>query len=268
MRPQFSVRTVLVPLAAFLCLSGAASAAGSDKGDDNGISAKLGYDHTVGKYGMLRDSTADTTSFTASYDSENYSFDLLIPYLKQTGPGRLQVIAGQRGGVVVVSGPAQVARGIGDVTAGINRYLLNEEDHGIDFDVGANYKFATASETKMLGTGKNDLAIQFAAGRSLGDLNSTLTVGYTFVGKPAGLGYRNSWFTSFDSRYRFTKMISLGATYSASGNVVNGVPGTRDITGYVNFKANKKVRFELYYLKGRTSQSPGKGSGITASFDF
>ena len=258
----------LMVTAAMLCASGLACAAGAEKTDEAGIAVKVGYDHTVGKYGLLRDSTADTTTFTATYDTDNYSLDLLIPYVKQTGPGRLQIIVGQRGGIVVVSGPAQVVRGIGDVTAGINRYVLNEEDHGIDFDLGANYKFGTASDTKQLGTGKNDLAVQFVVGRSVGDFNSALTTGYTFVGKPPGLGYRNSWFSSFDSSYRFSKMISLGATYSASGSTITGLPGPRDITGYLNFKLNKKLRFELYYLKGRNSQSPDRGTGITGTFDF
>ena len=253
--------------ATLLSASGLACSAGPEKSDDAGISVKLGYDHTIGKYGLDSDSTANTTSFTVGYDIDNYAFDLLIPYLRQIGPGRLQVIAGQRG-FVVVRGPDQTVNGIGDVTAGITRYLLNEEEHGFDFDLGANYKFATASEKKQLGTGKNDLAVQFAAGRSFGSLNSTLTVGYTFVGKPEGLGYRNSWYTSFDSSYRFSKMISLGATYSASRSVTEGVPGTRDITAYFNFKPSKKTHIEIYYLKGRTTQSPDKGGGITASLDF
>ena len=128
----------LMVTAAMLCASGLACAAGAEKTDEAGIAVKVGYDHTVGKYGLLRDSTADTTSFTATYDTDNYSLDLLIPYVKQTGPGRLQIIVGQRGGIVVVSGPAQVARGIGDVTAGINRYVLNEEDHGIEIRDVAN----------------------------------------------------------------------------------------------------------------------------------
>ena len=266
MRQLSSIQTITLMIMA-LAFNGAGHAASSDRGDESSLSVKLGYDHTIGKYGLDSDSTANTTSFTVGYDIDNYAFDLLIPYLRQIGPGRLQVIAGQRG-FVVVRGPDQTVNGIGDVTAGITRYLLNEEEHGFDFDLGANYKFATASEKKQLGTGKNDLAVQFAAGRSFGSLNSTLTVGYTFVGKPEGLGYRNSWYTSFDSSYRFSKMISLGATYSASRSVTEGVPGTRDITAYFNFKPSKKTRIEIYYLKGRTTQSPDKGGGITASLDF
>ena len=133
-------RTAVTTCALTFVIVSTASAS-PEKSEDSALSVKLGYDHTVGKYGLQRDSEADTSSFSAVYDTDNYSFDLLVPYLKQTGPGRLQAIAGQRGRVVIVSGPALVATGIGDVTAGITRYLLNEEDHGVDFDLGANYKF-------------------------------------------------------------------------------------------------------------------------------
>lgn len=233
---------------------------------DIGVNVKLGYDRAVGKYGQTMNSTASTSSVTTTYDAENYSFDLLIPYLEQSGPGRRISISGQR--PIVLFGPDQRASGLGDVTAGLTRYVLNEEDHSIDLDLGAIFKFHTASADKGLGSGKSDLAIQSTLSRSFGDFNSSVTIGYTFVGKPPDQNYRNAYYTSLDGSYKLFKSVSAGLTYSAGGSIINNLPGTRDVTAYINFKPSKKFKLDFYYLVGRTNQSPDHSAGITIAYDF
>ena len=66
----------------------------------------------------------------------------------------------------MIVGPDQKVSGMGDLTGGITRYVLNEEDHHVDLDVGAIVKFATTSAGKGLGSGKYDYSLQTALGRS------------------------------------------------------------------------------------------------------
>ena len=266
-RIRFGVSRVLLSIVTAFA-SYAAIAASSAEQEDSGVglNVKLGYDRTTGKYDQSTNSTASTNSVTVAYDSENYSFDLVVPYLRQSGPGRLVAIAGQRG--IVTIGPDQRASGLGDVTAGLTRYVLNEEDNGVDLDLGTVFKFHTASVSKGLGSGKSDFAIQSALGRSFGALNTTLTLGYTFVGKPPDQGYRNAYYASLDGSYKVSESVSVGITYAAGGSIIEGLPGTRDITANLNFKPVKKFKVNLYYSVGRSTQSPDRGAGVTASRDF
>jgi hypothetical protein len=244
----------------------AADKSAADKSDDSPISAKFAYDWTSGKYGQAKDSTASIGSLTVTADFTDYSVDVVVPYLRQSGPGRLIVLPGRR--PVVVLGPDERVTGLGDVTGGVTRYVLNQEDHHVDLDVGVIVKFATASADKGLGTGKYDYSIQAAIGREMGGFNATLTGGYTFVGKVEGQDYHNAFYGSFDLAYAVTKAISVGVTYSDGASVIPGTPASRDAQLYVTFKPSKRTKIEVYYLRGWTTQSPDRGAGVSAAVDL
>jgi hypothetical protein len=256
---------LLIAAGSTLVSSGAATSAEPPK-DDSGFSAKFGYDRTSGRYGQSGDTVVSMSSLTVTYDASDYSFDVAAPYIQQRGPGRLIAIAGRR--PTVIAGPDQKASGQGDITAGATRYLLTEEVHGVDLDLGAIVKIAAASSSKGLGSGKNDLALQSVVARSAGPFNVALTLGYTFIGKPPGQGFTNAYYGSVDGSYRFNDAASVGVTYSDGGAVVSGLPASRDFTYYVNFKPSKGTSVELYALSGRSAQSPDRGLGITVALDF
>jgi outer membrane putative beta-barrel porin/alpha-amylase len=268
------MRRAAIPalVAAALFASNAAAADKSQKSeaadaaDELDVSAKLAYDWTSGKYGRLRNSYSSIGSVTVTADYGDWSADLVVPYVHQSGPGRLIVIPGRR--PVVILGPDEKVSGIGDATAGLTRYLLNQEDHGVDVDVGVIVKFPTASADKGLGTGKYDYSAQLAVAREWRGLNVTLTGGYTVVGKVEGQDYHNAFYESLDVAYDVTKAFSIGATYSNGASIIPGTPASRDAQLYLTYKTTKRTKIEVYYLKGYTIQSPDRGAGISASLDF
>jgi hypothetical protein len=243
-------------------------AAGEDHPDTEttGFFSKLSHDRTVGKYGLARNTTIDVTALTVGYNSDDYSFDVILPYIRQSGPGRPIFIAGLQ--TTVIAGPIQNVSGAGDVTSILTQYLLNEEEHGVDLDLGAIFKLATASASKNLGTGENDFALQSTLGHSFGGFNTSLTLGYTFVGKPKDGNYQNAFYGTLDGSYRLDEDLTVGLTYSAASSVVAGLVGTREMTSYIDYKLNKHLKLEAYYLKGFTVQSPNHGAGISLALDF
>jgi hypothetical protein len=255
-------------LVAVACIPGAALAAPPEKPPADAeatFNVKLGYDRTVGKYDQQRNTTLETSSVTATLESGDYSLDLVASYLKEKGPGRVIFLPGRR--PIIIVGPDRKASGPGDVTVGLTRYLLNEEDHHLDLDLGAIVKLPTASSTKGLGTGEKDVSVQAAFGKSLGDLSATLTTGYTFVGKAPDLDLKNAAYASLDASYKIADPFSVGATYSVGQTSAKGTQGSRDLTGYLDFKV-KKLKIELYLLKGYSTQSPDRGGGITVACDL
>ena len=254
-----------------LCLLGAAFTAASALAEkpsepETPFNVKLGHDHSVGTYGQKRDTTLDTSTVTLTYGAGNYSFDLVAGYLRERGPGRVIFIPGRR--PVVIVGPDQRASGTSDTTAGVTRYLLNEEDHGVDVDLGSIVKLATASKSKGLGTGKTDGSVQAAFGRTFGPVNTTLTTGYTFVGKTADLDLQNSAYGSFDANMKLGEPVTFGATYSAGQTTARGTAGSRDLTAYLDLKLARSFKIEAYVLKGYSKQSPDRGAGLTLAWDL
>lgn len=251
----------------FAALPAAALGAGAAPAQDAGdFSVKFGYDRTDGKYGQPRSTTLDTWSVTLTYDADDWSFDFMLPYLRETGPGRIIFLPGRRPFIII--GPPRVASGPGDATAGATRYLLDQERNGFDLDVGAIVKLGGASRDKGLGTGKPDLSVQAAAARSLGALSITGTAGYTFVGKAGGLDLKNSTYESLDASFKIASPLSIGLTYSWGQTSAKGTPGSRDLTAYIDWKLGKRWRLELYGVKGYTIESPDRGGGVTLTCDL
>jgi hypothetical protein len=228
--------------------------------------AKIGYDRNDGKYGTPLNSHDTSTTLTLGLDSDTYGFDLVLPYVAQTGPGRRIALAGRR--VVVLVQPGRTAMGMGDVTLGATRYLLNEEASGFDLDVGGTIKFGTASASKGLGTGKSDYAIQTSIGKSAGPVSFTTTAGYTFVGKEADQGYKNSAFATFDAYWKWNSTFGVGATYSYGGPGSEGSSSSRDVTLYASYRFTKQHKIELSYTEGHSPQSPDRGVSATFSCNF
>lgn len=233
----------------------------------SGVTAKLSYDDSTGTYGLARQTDISVTSLAVSYETVNYSFDVILPYVQQKGPGRAVLLPG-RGLVVVPGSGSGTSSGTGDVTTGVTRFLLNQEDAGVDLDLSGIIKWNTAPASKGLGTGKKDFSLQAAIARSLGKFDFTLTGGYTFVGKVQGQGYQNAWYGSFDTSYHVNDFVTAGVTYSDGATIVNGLSGTSDITAYADFKLSKQLKLQVYGLKGRTTQSPQHGIGGSIAYDF
>ncbi|MBL8520348.1 MAG: hypothetical protein JNK75_06720 [Betaproteobacteria bacterium] len=229
-------------------------------------SAKWSYDRNSGKYGTNAESHDTSATLTLGVDTDHYAFDLVLPYVAQTGPGRRIALAGRR--LVVLVEPGRTAMGTGDITLGATRYLLNEETHGFDLDVGGSIKFGTASAGRGLGTGKNDYALQASLGRSFGPLGLSATAGYTFAGKPEGQELRNSAFATVDAHWRITKAWSVGATWGYGAPTSAGATSSRDLTCYLSHRLSKTHRLELSFIDGHSPQSPDRGFGVTYTVDF
>jgi hypothetical protein len=242
------------------------AAPASDKDSGTDLNVKVGYDRTLGKYGQQRETTLSTSSVTVSYDTDDFSFDVMAPYLEEKGPGRVFFLPGRR--PVILVGPARTASGQGDVTAGVTRYLLDQDKHAIDLELGAILKLGTASVSKGLGTGQQDVSVQAALSKVLVGIDATLTAGYSFLGKAAGLGLKNSFYGSFDASYKIVPPLRVGATYSAGQTSATGTSGSRDATAYVEYKVVKRLKVELYYLKGWSTESPDRGGGVTVAWDL
>lgn len=243
--------------------------AGAAYGADADVSAvpdvKINYEVASGKYGTNANSTSRTLDLSASWYRDSYSFGVDVPQLWQSGPARRVAIGS---GKQVVVQPGSSASGVGDVTLDYTRYVLNQEESGVDLDLGGAVKLPTASASERLGTGKTDVSLQATLARSWGPLSAGGTLGYTFVGRPEGSNYRDVAFGSADASVRFDRSLRLGATYSIEQSITPGLFGPRDLTVYAEWKPNKRWRAEVYFSKGYSTQSADRAVGISGTVSF
>ena len=259
---RFLTKSHLVALSLFLI---AAPTLAQEQVNSQLPDIKASYELASGKYGTAVNSVSRTSSITASWYRDTYSVDVDVPYLTQSGPSRRIVIGAGR---QIVINPAESAAGLGDVTLGYTRYLLNQEDRGIDFDMDATLKLPTASASKGLGSGKADLSLQGTAAHVWGRFSASTALGYTWVGKPADLGYHNVFFGSIDASVKVNDLTRVGATYSASQSITAGTAGTRDLMLYAEWKLSKKIRAEVFLSKGYSTQSADHAVGASGTLSF
>lgn len=240
------------------------------------LTLSTSYDHTNGTYGTANQLPASTWSFGAIWDiNDNWSLDIDVPYLRQTTPvvvGASTVRIVRVGGkLVAVKGLVNTTRldsvtGQGDVTALLSRSF--DSGSGPVWNVGSKVKFATASASAGLGTGKADASLQIGVVNDFGPWTLGGTVGYTLVGKVAGLELHNFSYFDIDSSYKASEEISVGANLAGGQSPVAGSAALLTSSFSVNYKFAHNSYLTANILRGLSDGSPKWGAGLTLNVGF
>lgn len=235
--------------------------------DSGKVSLTSGFDYSSGNYG-----TSDTTDIlyiplTGTYETGPWTLKLTVPYLSITGSGNVTKDIG-----VYKSATASTRTtesGLGDVVAaatynvfagtGANPWLV---------DLTGKVKFATADETKGLGTGKNDYALQVDAYKVIDRFTAFGTVGYKVLGSPTGITLDNVLYGSLGGSYKYTEQTSSGLILDLRQKASPTGSEQRELTAYVSHKINKSWKSQAYVVKGFTDGSPDWGVGAMATYGF
>ena len=200
--------------------------------DDNDPVFRLstGIDYTSGDYGGVVDIEDVYVPITGSADYGRFGFRLTVPYLSVTAPAGT-IITGPGGQPVPGSGAATTESGLGDVIGSVTMFdVVANRELGIALDVTAKIKFATADETKGLGTGENDYSVQADVYKFFDRITLLGTAGYKVRGDPAGIDLENVFFGSLGGIYNFTPETRGGliVDYRESAYLVAGGTEQRD----------------------------------------
>ncbi len=271
-----SRRIAFALVACLACVHGWALAADAHKtdGEDNELSVDISYDTSSGIYGSPNFSSERSWTSTISYDTDNYSFSLALPYVYMSGPVG---VTRRRSGKLVTETDIVNASGYGDIEVSVTRYVLDEEDAGMDLAIKGTVKLPTASQSKGLGTGVTDSFVELDFGKTFGNFTATATFGYSFLGNAGivrvqgvqqNLTFKNVFSASLDGALRLNDSFMVGVTRSGQDASSIGMPDSKDIKVYLGYKANKSVKIRAYALKGLSDASPDNGFGMSATINF
>jgi hypothetical protein len=233
---------------------------------DSNFHLGTGFDYSSGKYGKTDATEVLSIPVVGTYQDGPLMLSLTVPYVTLTGTGEV-VLGGRQGKVTSTSNIRRTTQsGIGDVLASVTYNVYSGMNDTFAMDASGRVKFGTAS-TKM-GTGENDYAVQLDVYKALGRFTSMTTLGYEFVGKPAGSDLNNVIFALLGADYSFTSHTSGGAEFKASESYSVIAEGQRELRLYANLRISPAVNLRGYALKGFSDGSPDTGFGILVSSRF
>ncbi len=182
---------------------------------------------------------------------------------EDNGPCASIAIAGGGAGAAVAR---RTEQGLGDVIAAVVFNAVNK--NGLTLDVTGKVKFATASDTKALGSGKNDYALQVEAEQSIGKSYINGGIGYKWLGDPVGVALDNVVYGSIGSGYKLSADTMIGISYDAASAARSGGTKPQELSFYASQRLNKKIKINANIYKGLSNGSPDWGASIGVGYTF
>jgi hypothetical protein len=139
---------------------------------------------------------------------------------------------------------------------------------GLLLDVTGKVKFPTASETKALGSGKTDFALQVEAEQTIGVAYVNGGVGHKWLGDPAGIDLRNVWYGSVGGGYRPSAATTVGISYDYARSARSGGIAAQEVSLYASQRVSKNVKLNGSIYKGLSDGSPDWGAGVGLAYNF
>ncbi len=252
-----------IPLAALLAFLFAMPVQAAERG---GFSLNAGVDYSTGKYGGAAATDIWYFPVTGKFETGPWLMKLTVPYLRISGPAN--VVGGDR----VVTGAAAGTRtesGLGDVVGNASYAAWYDRDAAMGLDLGGKVKFATASSKRGLGTGKNDLAVYADLYKGLGNLSLFTTLGYKWLGDPAGFNLNDVWYGSLGGSYKLgSGKDSLGLAYDWREKTSAAGSHTSEMTAFWSRKLEGETKLQVYLVGGLSDGSPDLGLGANIGFGF
>jgi hypothetical protein len=235
---------------------------------DTGITVGSGIDYSSGKYGGTSSTDILYVPVYAKYEGDTLGLKVTVPYLRITSPGTVIIVGDRPVAVSSPSAPRTTESGLGDVVLAGTWSAYNNREAGVLLDVVGKLKLPTADESKGLGTGKTDYALQLDAVKQWGSLSALATVGYRWMGNPPGIELKDVWYASSGFAYKLRPETSVGLLYDYRQRTsTNGSPQS-EITAYVSQRVSSHTKLQLYAIGGFADGSPDWGAGLMIAQTF
>ncbi len=169
-------------------------------------------------------------------------------------------------GLGTVAAVRRTEEGFGDVVAAVAYNALNA--NGLLLDITGKIKFATASETRGLGSGKTDYALQLEAEKTLGKGYFNGGIGYKWLGEPTGVPLRNVWYGSFGGGLKLADNTTVGVSYDYARSARSGGTAGQELSLYASQRLSKNVKLNGNVFRGLSNASPDWGLGVNLGYSF
>ncbi|MFN2644728.1 MAG: transporter [Burkholderiales bacterium] len=233
-----------------------------------GLTLGTGIDYTSGGYGTGQSTEILYLPFFARYETGRWLFRLTVPYIRITGPGNVRGAGDDRVTLPRRGGPSRTESGLGDIVASGFYNVVSERSAPIGVDLGVKVKFATADETKGLGTGQNDYSLQADFFKAMGKSALFGSLGHRWYGDPPGIDLKDVFYGSIGASHRFSTETSGGLVYDYRPAIVAGGGEVSELTAFLSQRMGGEWKLQPYALLGFGRASPDYGVGVQVTHSY
>jgi hypothetical protein len=173
---------------------------------------------------------------------------------------------------VVPTVPSQPARacGLGDLVVRGRYYLSDGAGSRPSVALRAHVKAPTASASRGLGTGRPDEGVALEVSQHIAGGASVLAdAGYTWIGKPSGADYRDTWWYDVGmGRDVVRGVVNVSAFFEEYRAVLPGDINARDILVAATVRGADGWRIQVAGTAGLSDGAPRQGVTIGLSRRF
>ena len=226
---------------------------------------RTGAEYTNGDYGASIDTAMLQIPFTLSYTDDQYAWSVTVPYVQISGSEDV-VFSGTTHSpmftTTTTSTVKQTNSGLGDITLSGTYQLKKETKVSPWFALTGKIKLGTADETKRLGTGENDYAVQVQVAKNA--LHGYL--GYKIIGDTSTVNFNDVSYGAVGITFPVNKNWTSIAEFYTEQASVSGVDNMQELYVSLNKSLSDKKKISMYVLKGLTNSSPDWGAGVMMSY--
>ena len=158
-------------------------------------------------------------------------------------------------------------QGLGDIVAAATYNVMNNPK-GLRVDVTGKIKFATASATRGLGSGKTDYAMQSEAEYAIGKGYINGGVGYKWLGDPNGIDLKNVVYGTVGGGVKLSDKTTVGVSYDYANAARSGGVAVQEMSVYASRRLTDKLKLNGSLYKGLSSSTPDWGAGVGLGYYF
>lgn len=239
-------------VAGVLLTAAPAAPAGTDPTWEGGLS----FSYMRGDYGQNRTSEIYYGSLMVKRYLDRGDITLTIPYLDIPSDGVTFV-----GGTAESAGSGSGGSGLGDIILKGRYYAVEQEGLVPFIDLVGSIKFPTANPDKGLGTGQPDFTVLSEFAWRLGESAWTALaeMGYTFVGKPAGMDVKNRWLYSVGLAYDLDPKLTLSGYLDGRTAIFESSANPLSVLLMAQYKLQPDLRLDAMLELGLTDGAPDFG---------
>ena len=220
----------------------------------------LGADYASGDYGTGTSTQTLSVPLSLKHETGPWILRANVPYVHAEG-----TFSREQGSV---SARKYSESGLGNLTLAATYNLINTPT-GFSFDIGAKTKIATADQAKTLITsGKNDYSFQVDAFRSLTNVAFFATLGYSIIGEPAGVNFKNPFYSTLGFSVPLQTGHTIGAAWDYRQKFTTRDNAVSEFTAFYSIKINPSHKIQFYAVTGLSNGSPDFGGGSVLTHIF
>lgn len=225
-----------------------------------GTSISVGGDYASGDYSTNTTTNTFSVPLSVKHETGPWTLRASVPYVRTEGTFNR--------GEGLVSAAKRSESGLGDLTIGAT-YNLIDNPKGFSFDIGAKAKIATADKNKTLITsGENDFSFQVDSFYSLSRMALFATLGYSIKGEPAGVNFKNPFYSTLGVSFPLRTGHSIGAAWDYRQKLTSAGNPVSELTAFYSMKINPTQKIQFYALTGLSDGSPDIGGGVVLTHAF